>query len=108
LKDIKRRKPKFDTGPIRSRANAAAQLVGQDDPEYTAFKADVNDQLAQYIKNISGAAASDKERAFLSGIQITTNDNDETFMKKLESAIGKVERARNAALEAQRNLGKRR
>lgn len=106
LNDIKKRKPKFDTGRGASSINAGAQLLGLDDPEYSAFKADVNDQLAQYIKNISGAAASDKERGFLSQIQVSTNDNDKTFMAKIDSAIEKVQRAREAHVEAQSRIGK--
>lgn len=106
LEDIKKRKPKFNTGRFESAKNAGAQLIGVDDPEYSAFKADVNDQLAQYIKSISGAAASDKERGFLSQIQISTNDNDKTFMAKLESAINKIKNARAAHVEAQERIGK--
>lgn len=106
LKDIKRRKPQFDTGRLSATTNRAGAFFGIDDPEYSAFRADVDDQLAKYIKEISGAAASDRERAFLSGIQISTNDNDTTFMRKLESAINKLQQARRAAIEAQKRLGK--
>lgn len=106
LRDIKRRKPQFDTGRLSSTGSRVAGFFGVDDPEYSTFRADVDDQLAKYIKEISGAAASDRERAFLSGIQISTNDNDETFNQKLESAIKKLEQARGAALEAERRLGK--
>jgi len=110
---------KYETGRIRSAkerareffSEAESQFLGTDfvdDPNagYLAWEGEVNRNLADYIKRISGAAASDKERAFLSRVEVSTNDTSEVFDKKLQNAKDRLEKARESALEYQRRLGK--
>jgi hypothetical protein len=83
LDSIESQKDKFDTGPVSNVQNKLAGMIGVDDSKKSAFKAQVGDQLAQYIKSISGAAVSDQERAFLLQNLPTMADNDATFKAKL-------------------------
>ncbi len=62
--------------------NRAAHAIGVDDPKVSAFRMDVQDKLARYVHEISGAASSDNERAQLMGNIPTMADSDETFKAK--------------------------
>lgn len=106
LNRIAAEKPGQDTGPISNIQNFLAQKAGIDDPQKSAFKAMVNDQVAQYIKSISGAAASDKERAFLMQNLPKVDDNDETFNAKLEAVKTKMNEMRQRYLENLSKAGK--
>lgn len=98
LKDIEDNKPKFDTGPLASKKNLAAQTLGIDDPEYSAFRAKVGSSLADYIKSISGAAVSDQERAFLLKNLPSMDDNDKTFVAKIKVVKERLQRNRDNLL----------
>lgn len=73
----------IDTGPVMATTQAGLELVGQDDPKFAAFRAEVGDQLATFIKQMSGTAASDAEVQRLLKIVPKVSDNDEQFMSKL-------------------------
>lgn len=106
IKSIRSQKGQFDTGPLAGRMNSVAGLVGLDDADKTAFRSQVQDQLAQYIKSISGGAVSDQERASLIQNIPTMNDNDETFQRKLDVLEQRLERNRKNALENANKMGK--
>jgi hypothetical protein len=86
--------------------NLFASKVGLDDADVSEFRALVGDQLAAYIKDISGAAASDKERAFLEKNTPTIGDNDETFLRKVNNVIWKVEQMRAGKVQALDDAGR--
>ena len=96
----------IDTGPVSSRMNAVAQTLGIDDPEKTKFKATVQDQLAQYIKSMSGATVSPSERASLLETMPTMNDNDSAFNAKLESLKQRIGNLRENKIQTYQKLGK--
>lgn len=106
IKSIRAQKTNQDTGPISNAQNKVAGWFGMDDAEKSAFKSQVNDQLAQYIKNISGAAVSDQERAFLMQNIPNISDNDETFNKKLDALEERLERNRQNAVTNATKMGK--
>lgn len=104
LATIKGLKSKMDTGKMSAAQNTLAQAIGVDDPNKSAFKSLVQDQLAQYIKSISGAAVSDTERKFLLENLPNVSDNDKTFNAKLEAVQNRLSQSRKRTLE---NLSKK-
>lgn len=85
IEKIESEKSKIDTGPFANARNWLAKIPGWDDKKVSAFKSEVNRNLAEYIHSISGTAASDKERPFLMDNLPNMSDNDDTFMSKLKS-----------------------
>lgn len=106
LDNIAASKPNNDTGPVSSRQNALAQMVGMDDSQKSAFKADVQSNVAEYIKGISGAAVSDTERAYLLQNMPNMTDNDATFMTKLNKVRDRMKRNRDTFLGNVKTSGK--
>lgn len=96
----------IDTGPIANLRNFLAQKVGVDDPEVTAYKASIGEQLAQYIKSISGATVAANERAALLQNVPTFADDDTAFMAKLQRVIMMLEAKKAAMIKAQSIAGK--
>ncbi len=82
LDDVMAQKKNWDTGKLSMTMNAAAGLIGMDDAKKSAFKSDVGEQLASYIKSISGATVSPTERASLLENVPSVYDNDATFEAK--------------------------
>lgn len=107
LKDISDAKAAVDTGPMAARRNRLAGSIGLDDPKVTAFRAMVGDQLASYIRSISGAAASDRERAFLMQNIPKAEDNDETFNAKLQVVTERLAKLREIELDLFGKQGKK-
>lgn len=95
IRSIKQQKPQFDTGPIAGRTNAVAGFLGMSDPKKTAFRAQVGEQLAQYIKSISGAAVSENERQALLQNLPTMNDSDSAFDAKLKVVEDRLNHHKN-------------
>lgn len=106
LSNIEATKSQFDTGPLSSRQNAAAQMFGMDDAQKSAFKADVQSNVAEYIKSISGAAVSDTERKYLLQNMPNMTDNDATFSAKLKKVKDRLERNRDLFLNNVKASGK--
>lgn len=106
IKSIRAQKDSQDTGPISAAQSTVAQFFGMDDSEKSAFKSEVQDQLAQYIKSISGGAVSDSERATLMQNIPKMSDNDETFSKKLDALEARLERNRQNAVSNASKMGK--
>ena len=106
IKSIRAQKSSQDTGPLSALQSNVAQFVGMDDSEKSAFKSEVQDQLAQYIKSISGGAVSDQERASLMQNIPKMSDNDETFNKKLDALEARLERNRQNAVTNAQKMGK--
>ena len=75
----------IDTGPIAAARTWLASKATIADPERVKFKAMVGNQLAEYIKSISGGAVSVEERASLLENVPTTVDDDEEFVAKLDT-----------------------
>jgi len=106
IKTIIEDKSKFDTGPVAGRWHTMAGWVGMNDAKKAAFKAEVGDQLAQYIKSISGAAVSEQEAARLIANLPTMNDNDEQFISKLNTVRERLEQGRRIDLDLMGKQGK--
>lgn len=106
LSNIEATKPQFDTGPVSSRQNALGAMFGMDDAQKSAFKADIQSNVAAYIKSISGSAVSDPERAFLLQNMPTMTDNDATFSAKLTKVKERMERNRSLFLQNVKKSGK--
>mgnify|MGYP003649256747 CR=1 FL=1 len=106
LDDIIARKPRFDTGKVSGLQNSAAQQLGQDDPETTAFRGDTNITLANLVHKLSGSAASNLERQNLMGSVPTFNDNDETFLQKAFALRKRMQIGKKARLDNLAKIGK--
>lgn len=106
IQSIRAGKSEFDTGPLAGRANALAGMVGIDDPKKSAFRAEVQDQLAQYVKSISGGAVSDSERASLMQNLPNMNDNDATFNAKLDALEKRLQGYKQTELSNLKKQGK--
>lgn len=104
--NIMEQKKNVNTGPFAGRLNSVAQKIGLDDPSISKFRAQVGEQLAQYIRAISGAAVSMKERAALESNIPNMNDSDETFMAKLATLKERLASHRETALKNYGNQGK--
>lgn len=106
IKSIRAQKGQQDTGPMSAVQSNVAQFFGMDDSEKSAFKSEVQDQLAQYIKSISGGAVSDQERVSLMQNIPKMSDNDETFNKKLDALEARLERNRQNSVTNASKMGK--
>lgn len=106
IDDIIAQKKNWDTGKLSMGMNKVAGMVGLDDSQKSAFKASVGEQLAQYIKGISGATVSPSERASLLENVPSVYDNDETFMAKAEALKKRMENNRRIELESMEKQGK--
>jgi hypothetical protein len=106
LKDIQARKSQIDTGPVAARRNRLAGAIGLDDPQVSSFRATVGDSLATYIRGLSGAAVSDKERAFLLGNVPKLEDNDAVFSAKLNAVMERLQRLREMEIDLFGRQGK--
>lgn len=103
---LARDKGQIETGPIAALRNSVAQSLGIDTPEVTSFRANVGEQLATYIKNISGATVSESERADLLKNVPTMSDNGTAFVAKLDRVIGMLESKRRNQIRALEAAGK--
>lgn len=70
------------SGRLSAAQNTVAGWLNIDDPQITAFRAFVRSNLADYVREISGRAVTDKERQFLATIQPSENDKPETIVAK--------------------------
>lgn len=100
---IKSQRKTQATGTMHNATESAKDMVGQGDPKYLAFKAQVQDNLAQYIKNMSGATVSAQERVSLMQSMPTMNDSPAVFDAKIEVLDKKLKANRTTYLG---NLGK--
>ena len=106
VKFIIKEKPKYHTGRIEGMANKGGQFLNVDDPKYSAFRSQVGEQLAQYIKSISGAAVSVSERQALLENMPNIHDSDETFMEKAKLTMAKLQKHRERLLSNLSKQGK--
>lgn len=90
---------KIDVGQLADKRNLAAQAVNMDDPKVSTFRAMVGQQLAEYVKSISGAAVSDQERAILAKLIPKMDDSNETFNAKLDQLQGKLSKFKDRELD---------
>lgn len=93
----------FDTGPLVEKYKGWAPSL---DPEYAAFRSQVEDMKAQFIKAISGATVSPSERAALEKVVPTMTDNDQVFLSKAKKFRERMERLINNRLNAYSKMGK--
>ena len=107
LSKISRDASKIDTGPIADAQSVAKSLVGLPDADVVKFKSRVGEQLAQYIKGISGATVAKEERARLLENVPTFQDNDVEFDAKLERVIETLNVWRQREINAMKAAGKR-
>jgi hypothetical protein len=89
-------------GPYAANIEQYKSLVPgfQEDPNFAAFRASTTDTLSQYIKSLSGLTVSDKERASLLQSVPTINDKYDIFMSKMEELQKRLDRYKNAELDA--------
>lgn len=106
IDNIAQQKRGIDTGILANGGNWIAQKFGIDDPAVTKFKAQVGEQLAQYIKSISGAAVSDSERAALMQNVPTASDNDTAFSAKLDAVRQTLARKRDIIMRTEKAFGR--
>ena len=106
IDDVLAQKKNWDTGKLSMGMNKVASWVGLDDSKKSAFKADVGEQLAQYIKAISGATVSPTERASLLENVPSVYDNDETFEAKAKALRNRLQRNKDIELDYLQKSGK--
>ena len=106
LDDVLVQKSKWDTGKLSMGMNKVASWVGMDDSQKSAFKSDVGEQLASYIKAISGATVSPTERAALLENVPSVYDNDDTFVAKANALKKRLERNRDIEIDYLSKQGK--
>ncbi len=108
LKNLEEAKSLYniDTGKISNIRNYLAQQVGIDDEKVTVFKKDLAEVLANKVKALSGAAASDKEREFLKFTLPSFDQNDEQFLATLDNAIKNMGLAKLERLKVYEQAGK--
>lgn len=103
---IKELKSKIDTGPIAEKRNAAARLVGLDDPNVTALRTEILDTLATKIKALSGTAANESEVKRLAVTLPELSNSDEVFNRKLEDAEQRIKEAYEIRKKSYEKQGK--
>jgi len=86
--------PGITTGPITSRVNALKQYLDTSPTAYNELRSETIDSLSQYIKSISGAQVSDKEREFLERAFPNINDAPKVFLDKLNQLENRVRQRR--------------
>jgi hypothetical protein len=106
LDSILERKSKIDTGPVAAYANENAQVLGIDDPETTALRADLGNVVNEIINTLSGAAVSESEFARIRQGLPQFSDNDKAFKAKVIATRGRVQRALDNALKANKASGR--
>lgn len=106
LDDIITQKPNYDTGKLSFSQNLVGNFFGLDDSKKSAFKSDVGEQLASYIKSISGATVSPTERAALLENVPSVYDNDDTFMSKANALKKRLSRNKQIELDVLFKKGK--
>jgi hypothetical protein len=74
----------IDTGPFAEFAGWFAKNLDMEDTKKTEFKALAGENVATYIKSISGATVSEPERKNLLENVPTPGDHDDRFMAKLK------------------------
>jgi hypothetical protein len=88
----------IDTGPLSNVQNIAAHAIGQDDPETSTTRAQMNTLVSDVVRVLSGLAASDQEREFIRTQVPNFTDNDPTWDAKMEAYVERVEQMRNRTL----------
>lgn len=73
------------TGPVIGRLQTVAQLADQAPEMFTKLKVEADNMLANYVKFISGAQVSDRERAMFEKMMPRVNDAPGVFKNKLEA-----------------------
>jgi hypothetical protein len=74
----------INTGPLEALGSWFKTKAGVESPEKTEFKALAGEQIAGYIKSISGATVSEPERKNLLENVPGVGDDDEEFLAKLK------------------------
>lgn len=106
LGEIKELKALNGTGPIEGRIANWRLASGLDDAKMSVFKLKLGRQLANYVKSISGTAASDAERANLELVLPNAKHDDATFIANLLEFQKELKNSRSRLLEAYRRQGK--
>lgn len=96
----------IDTGPVSNIQNAIAQKLGIDDSQKSVWRNEVQQQLADYVRSISGTASSDRERAVLLSVMPNASMNDQTFDRALDSFLQKASEFRENTIQGITAQGK--
>lgn len=106
LGKVRQQAASIDTGPLAALGNWLAQKAGVADPDVVKFKSLVGEQVASYIKGISGATVAVEERRALLDNVPSMADDDEEFQAKLERVIDTLNTWRERELRALEMAGK--
>lgn len=106
IKNIIAQKPNFPTGPGADIKNKAQHVFGIDDAQTSGFRSAVGEQLASYIKSISGSAVSEPEAQRLIQNLPTMYDNDEVFTVKANRILKDLENDKSIYLTSLKGQGK--
>lgn len=106
LDNVLVQKKNFNTGKASFALNKVGSFVGMDDAQKSAFKSDVGEQLAAYIKSISGATVSPTERAALLENVPSVYDDDDTFEAKGKALRARLQRSRDLEVAGIKKQGK--
>ena len=82
------------------------EWFGEADPKRVEFNSNVGQNLADYIKSISGATVTNAERDTLMKLIPGVADDDEEFNAKLKALRDKIEFYRRAEVDTLRASGK--
>ncbi len=96
----------IDTGPVSNMQNAIAQKLGIDDSQKSVWRNEVQQQLADYVRSISGTASSDRERAVLLSVMPNAAMNDQTFNRALDAFLHKAGEFRENTIQGITAQGK--
>jgi len=97
----------IDTGLLSAGTSWAKGLAGIEDPDNRTLKMNLGSALADTVKTMSGAAASDKEREFLNQVSLPEfKMNDKQFDAAMKTALDLLENAKSARLDWFEKQGK--
>lgn len=88
------------TGPVIGRVQNMAQLADAAPKEYTMLQAETSNMLARYVKAISGAQVSDREREMFEKMMPNVNDAPNTFRAKFDAFKNIVEAHKDSILDS--------
>ncbi len=97
--------PGWDTGFVKNKANRLAWYAGMDSPQRAKINTQLGINLAEYIKSVSGTAASDNERAYLEAIAPNASDDEDTLFAKMEGFQDFLEGKLETTIKADKSVG---
>jgi hypothetical protein len=106
LDQIKAGKANFDTGPLAGRWHTMASWLGMNDSEKAAFKQTVVKEVNDTLHEFTGSTITKTDLTRILQQMPNMEDNDSTFLSKLEGVISQLKQKRGIMLENLRRKGK--